>query len=260
MAYDEALRYLESWGFHEIIEAAQAGGALGVTEKLRTREPFKPEIVDLWRLHRFVLESKRTTILEFGTGWSTWVLADALSRLQKKHQDEVKDMRRNNPFEIHVVDGEAEFIEISRNRLPDALQEMVIFHQSPAQMGLFEGKICSFYDLLPTINPDFVYVDGPHQFSVQSEVNGWSSRHPDIMPMSGDILRIEHYLTPGTVVIFDGRAANARFFASNVQRNWIYRHHEEYDQHFFTLDEAPLGYLNKRQMDFYLADPFFPDK
>ena len=41
-------------------------------------KPFGPELLDLYRLHQIILKYKRTTILEFGVGWSTKVMANAL--------------------------------------------------------------------------------------------------------------------------------------------------------------------------------------
>ena len=32
------------------------------------------------------------------------------------------------------------------------------------------------------------------------------------MPMTSDILKIEHFLKPGTIIIVDGKASNSRFF------------------------------------------------
>lgn len=248
---DEAAEYLRNNNLELIIEAAEEGAELGVNEKLETRDPFKPNLLDLCRLHRLVIENKRTTVLEFGTGWSTLVLADALWKLKSIYSDDVKDLRRNNLFELHVVDDEAEFISIAASRLPDHLREITNFSEKSAVMGTFNGRICTYYELIPHVSPDFIYVDGPNQFSIKSDVSGWSTRHKDMMPMSGDLLRVEHYLTPGTILVFDGRAANARFFKCNVQRDWDYQYDADYDQHIFLLNEAPLGKYNKRQLDFY---------
>ena len=41
-------------------------------------KPFGPELLDLYRLHQIILKYKRTTVLEFGVGWSTKVMANAL--------------------------------------------------------------------------------------------------------------------------------------------------------------------------------------
>ena len=210
-------------------------------------------MIDLCRLHRFVIENKRTTILEFGTGWSTWVLADALSKLKSKCSDDIRELRRNNPFELHVVDDEAEFLHIAESRIPEQLKDIVTFYEKAAIMGTFNDRICTFYESLPHLSPDLIYVDGPNQFNVKGDISGWSTRHKDMMPMTGDLLRIEHFLTPGTIVVFDGRAANARFVLANLQRRWEYKYDDEYDQHVFVLNEEPLGKYNQRQLDFYLS-------
>lgn len=44
---------------------------------------YGPEIEDLYRLYNLVFLNKRTTVLEFGTGWSSLVLARALRDLKK---------------------------------------------------------------------------------------------------------------------------------------------------------------------------------
>jgi hypothetical protein len=62
---------------------------------------------------------------------------------------------------------------------------------------------------------------------------------------------------PGTLIVVDGRTANARFLKSNLQRDWTYYHSEAFDQHFFELTERPLGIYNKRQIDFCLGKEFY---
>ena len=250
---EEAENYLLSHNFEDIVIESEGSGTLGINAKLETRDPYKPDLVDLCRLHRFIIENKRTTILEFGTGWSTWILADALSKLKLKYLDEVSSLRRNNPFELHVVDDEPEYLKISAKRIPNQLKSIATFHQKSVTMGTFNDRICTYYESIPLISPDFIYIDGPDQFNVRSDVSGWSTRHKDMMPMCGDLLRIEHYLTPGTMIVFDGRAANARFFNSNMQRDWDYQYDSHHDQHIFVLHEAPLGKFNKQQLNWYTS-------
>lgn len=223
---------------------------LGVNDMV-TENPYKPELEDLYRLHRFVIDSRRTTILEFGVGWSTLVFANALDYNAKIYSNEIRNLRRNNPFEVHSVDNEPRFIDIARDRLPDRLKKHAFLYHSNVEMAEFNGRICTRYQTLPLVNPDFIYLDGPDQFNVNGEVGGWSTRHKDMMPMSCDILRIEHFLTPGTLIVVDGRTANARFLRTNLQRQWEYNYDREYDQHLFLLSEPPLGKYNRRQLEFY---------
>jgi len=77
------------------------------------------------------------------------------------------------------------------------------------------------------------------------------------MPMAADILVFEHFLTPGTLIVTDGRTANARFLRANLQRDWVYHHDASADQHYFELLEVPLGVYNKRHLDFALGPAYF---
>jgi hypothetical protein len=72
--------------------------------------------------------------------------------------------------------------------------------------------------------------------------------------MSCDILKIEHFLLPGTMIIVDGRTANARFLKANFQRTWSHNHDIANDIHTFEMVEEPLGSLNDRQIKFSLGE------
>jgi len=52
----------------------------------------------LYNLYQYILINKRTTILEFGSGWSTLIFGLALNELSNKFSNEVKQLRRNNPL------------------------------------------------------------------------------------------------------------------------------------------------------------------
>ena len=77
------------------------------------------------------------------------------------------------------------------------------------------------------------------------------------MPMAADILSFEHFLQPGTLIIVDGRTANARFLKCNLQRNWAYFYSPEWDQNFFELQEDPLGIYNKTMLEHCLGEAYF---
>jgi hypothetical protein len=117
-------------------------------------------------------------------------------------------------------------------------------------MSKFNDRICTLYDIIPNVCPDIIYVDGPDQFNVNGSINGISTNKIDRLPMAADVLLLEPFLLPGTLIIFDGRTANARFVKNNLQRKWDYIHIDEADIHIFELIEEPLGALNKVQMEF----------
>ena len=118
-------------------------------------------------------------------------------------------------------------------------------------MTLFKGVISTEYKKLPICSPDFIYLDGPDQFKIKGNVNGINLNHNDMMPIACDLIKIEYLLTPGTMIVVDGRTANARFLKDHFRRKWYYRYYEKYDQHIFYLNEKPLGKFNKNQLEFY---------
>lgn len=218
-------------------------------------EAFEAEIDDLCRLHWLIISRKITTVLEFGVGKSTIIFNDSLKKNQFTHQDFVKNnLRKTNLFECHSIDNFEEWINQMKSNYN---LDNVIYHKSDLLMGTFADRVCTYYDPLPNICPDFIYLDGPDQFSPKNNIRGISTCHSERVPMSADLLALEHFLLPGTLIVVDGRTANARFLKSNFQRNWIYCHDEIADQHFFELSEKPLGVYNQRQLNYCLGKNFF---
>jgi hypothetical protein len=98
-----------------------------------------------------------------------------------------------------------------------------------------------------------VYLDGPSVLATSGTVNGIGMNHGDRVPMSCDLLKVEHFLLPGTLILVDGRTANVRFLRSNFQRNWRLIVDPEGDFSMFELAEAPLGPFNRRQIEMCLG-------
>ena len=226
--------------------------------QMRQDEPAMPELDDLYNLYQYILINKRTTVLEFGSGWSTLIFSLVLRELRNKFSNEVKLLRRNNPFELFVIENEKKYLNITRNRIQKFNKYLKIndpikinYHLTDVEMSTFNDRICTQYKKLPLCNPDFIYLDGPSQFNVKKDINGINTRHKDMMPMVSDILKFEHFYTPGTIIVCDGRAANAKFLRDNFQRNWKYLSDKKSDQHIFYLDDPILGKYNELQIKFY---------
>jgi len=71
--------------------------------------------------------------------------------------------------------------------------------------------------------------------------------------MACNILRMEQFLLPGTLIVVDGRTANTRFLKANFQREWRHEHDVDGDVHYFELAEHPLGKLNRLQLEYCLG-------
>lgn len=221
--------------------------------QLIEKEPYKPDLKDLYRLYHFVYLNKRTTVLEFGSGWSSLIISLALNDLKREFHKEVMKLRRNNPFEIFIVENEKKYLNTTKKKF-STLKNLNItkhFFFSKVRMTLFENRFATEYLNLPLCNPDFIYLDGPDQFNIKNKINNFNIGHKDMMPMVCDILKIEYFLTPGTIILSDGRSANCKFLLDHFKRNWIHKHDLTNDQHIFYLNDPCLGKFNKLQLDFY---------
>lgn len=221
--------------------------------------PFSTEYDDLIRLHFLIISRNVSTVLEFGIGKSTAIIDHALNINKQQHYDYMKaNLRRTNLFECYSIDNNQDWIKVAQKNYPNL--EHVTFHYSSLETSTFNDRICTFYSELPNICPDLIYLDGPDQFSAKGDVRGISTRHPDRLPMSGDLLAFENFLLPGTLIVIDGRTANAVFLRNNFQRKWDYFYSEAFDQHFFELKEKPLGPYNKKQIEYCLGKEWISHK
>jgi len=219
-------------------------------ETLQLSEPmenvYKPNLFDLASLYTLVTSEKIVSCLEFGSGWSTLVLAAALDENQKTYGEDF-GIRHPNPFRLQTIDCSEKFLELSMSRLEKYnLSNLVSPVLSKAKMGSFRGLACHFFDNHPPFTADLIYLDGPDPDQVEGHSNGFSVAFGDEnrkygLPMSADILTMEYFFWPGSIIVVDGRGANAEFLRRNLTRNWDYVYSKFLDQHFFLLREAPWG-------------------
>lgn len=219
----------------------------------KSKKNLNPNYLDLYAIFQIIIKNRRTTILEFGSGCSTLVIAEALDALKKKFSSKIKKIRRENPFELFYIENEKKYLEFTKNNLrKDNRKIKVNSFFSDVVMTKYNGHFATEYKNLPICNPDLIYLDGPGPSKVKKQINNFTiSKNKDLCPMSCDILKFEFFLLPGTIIIVDGRAQNARFLKSNFKRKWLYKYNEYYDQHYFYLKEKYLGPINKKQMKFY---------
>lgn len=252
---EPALDYARREGLVELVgDSAKSAAGIYKTVDPSNLDPYGPEWDDLVRLHKLARRRRVLNVLEFGCGHSSLVFSDALFKNRLEYGDFVRsNLRRSDPFRLDVVDDMKNFLENTARRIPDNLRNIARFHHSPVEMTEFDGRICTRYLTLPNVCPDLIYLDGPSQHSVLGDISGITTASPDRVPMASDILRIEHFLLPGTLIVVDGRTANARFLATNFQRSWTYSEDLEADVHYLELTEEPLGPYNRRQLEFCLA-------
>ncbi len=208
--------------------------------------PFPPEKEDLIRLHKLIRTRKPFTVLEFGVGYSTAIIADALA---KNQQDWLKlkkrpETRNRYLFKLFSIDASKHWINYTETRLPKSLKKIVTFHHSGVSIGQFRDQVCHYYDKLPDIVPDFVYLDAPDTHQVRGNIHGLSFQCNERTVMAADLLLMESTLLPGTFILVDGRTNNARFLARNFQRQYRVKWDQKNDVTIFELMEKKLGKYN----------------
>ena len=212
--------------------------------------PIPPQWGDLARLHWICLSREIVSVVEFGSGQSTAVLAHALELNETVLSEWVaKNRRHPKPFTLTTVDESASWLEVALSRVPERLMERVCAVSAPVRVGLFGGRVCSFYENVPDLVADLVYIDGPSQYGYRDPERLFDFGKPHLMPMSGDILPVEHFFEPGAIVVLDGRTSNARFLQANLQRSWRYKFLRDGEAHVFELQEESLGPVNSNRLD-----------
>ena len=212
---------------------------------------------DLARLHFLTLKRKSVVILEFGSGVSTFIFAHALSILQKEHLHEAREIfRQDELFVVHSIEEDEKWLDVTRRHIPEELKAHCRLHHSPVSLIQRNGLFSTVYNFVPNVCPTMIYLDGPSQYATNERIRGFGISSKDRMPMSADLLYLEHFLLPGSLIVVDGRTANARFLKCNFQRNWKYEHDITSDIHLFEMQEDPLGSLNAKQIDFLLPEGF----
>jgi Methyltransferase domain len=178
-------------GQRDRLRLRSAGALAPLREFLHTRprDAIPPDYSDLWFLYREVRRRRPTTVLEFGSGCSTVVLAFAL------HQ--------NGDGHLWSLDAEAAWAEATTVALPEAVRPLVTVVYAPVREDDRDVRGWS-YSNIPDVDPDFVYLDGP-------------ALTPD-RKVAFDVLDLQSRLKPDCVVVVDGRRANVRYLEARLTR------------------------------------------
>ena len=245
----------KSLGLDDLVKMSKEGPNL--SSHLKSSTPFKPDLVDLFRLYQYISLNKRTTILEFGSGWSSLVFVAALNEQKKKYSVSAKKLRRDNLFELFILENEKKYLNITKKNIQKFIKKnnikdiKVNYVLSKVKMLNYNGNFATEYENLPNCNPDFIYLDGPGQFNIQGKVNNFTISHNDMMPMSCDLLKLEFFLIPGTILIVDGRGANSNYLKHEFKRKWTYKNDKLNDQNIFYLKDQSFGKINNSLLNYY---------
>jgi len=169
-------------------------GALGpLQEFMRSRpdDALPPDYADLWFLYRTARKRSATTLLEFGSGCSTVVLAVAA--------------QQNGSGHLWTLETEEKWSRANEAALPASLKPFVTVVTAPAVED--DRDIGGWrHSNIPDIDPDFLYLDGP---ALTSE-----------RPVAFDPLDLEARFKPGFVMVVDGRRINSLYLRDRLERSY----------------------------------------
>jgi len=206
------------------------------------QDALKPIPEDLDRIYTIIRNGPNIrTALEFGAGYSTFVIAKALQEnaidFQKrvdageKINEDTVTIKTHFGFRCYTVEQDRAWLRKIRDARPEDMDNVSLF-SSDCYAGTFNGQLCSYYDNLPNIIPDFIYLDAPDSYYTAGKVNGLSFNSclstVERDAMSADILLMEPSLFPGAVILVDGRMLNTTFLINNLKRNWTNLTGEDY--------------------------------
>lgn len=198
----------------------------GVTALLQSGDATEipPVSFDLYNLHKLVTERQPKTILEFGVGFSTLVLAHAVG--ENGH--------------VWSVDASEHWIENTRRKIPEGLAGRVSLIHSPCRAQALGGALCHAYDRLPNIIPDMIYLDAPNPEHIEGSVQGLTFHGEEVgkRPICAmDPLRYESTLSVKRrpFMVVDGRWDNCDFLRARLTRNWRIRQSQTHKITLFEL-------------------------
>jgi hypothetical protein len=187
-----------------------------------SKENFNPDFADLQFLYKLIIKKKISTILEFGAGYSTIVMAAAL-KLNSNYKKTNK---------IFTIETEKKWIDILKKKLRKYKNSKII--HSKCQTQLVGMSLCHIYKDLPNITPDLIYLDGPDPDTVKSKIFNLNYQKTNT-PISADILLYEYRLKPGAIIIVDGRPNNVIFLKNNLKRTYKFQFQKLYNRSIFEL-------------------------
>ena len=110
----------------------------------KIKKKLSPNIQQLYFVFNLITIFRRVTVLEFGVGWSTIAISNALLENKKKYYSKIKNLRFNDPFRLFSVDNYKKFIRQTKNKLNKQQTNVTSFCFSRVKTVEFEKRICNY--------------------------------------------------------------------------------------------------------------------
>jgi hypothetical protein len=162
-------------------------------QRLRPGDAFTGDPGDWWFLYKKIRERHPKLVLEFGSGSSTVVQAQAL-------------LDNRDGGRLISIDASPLWAASTQSCMPEHLKSIVEVIHGPLVEVEEYGVKGWRHQNVPRIAPNFVYLDGPELTSERQ--------------VAVDLLDMEDSFPPGFFLVIDDRKANTRFLREHFRRRY----------------------------------------
>lgn len=170
----------------------------------RPESAIPPVWPDLWFLYRKVRIRKPKVVLEFGSGCSTIILAQAL-----RDNMDVCQVKGGHLFSI---DASEYWAEVTRLSMPSHLRDICTILYSPLLEVEYHGVPGFKHAGVPDVVPNFLYLDGPALTPGRQ--------------VAVDVLDMEGKLPADFYMVVDGREIQCQFLAGHLRGQYRIKHNK----------------------------------
>ncbi len=156
---------------------------------------------DLIFLYKAVRKRKPEVVLEFGSGWSTYVIGSALA---------ANAMQGVGGF-LFSIDHVEEWANVTSDTMPSNLLKYVNVLYSPINEKEYDGVKGWVYSKVPDIIPNMVFLDGPCLTEERCAAL--------------DLLYMEDRFPEDFYLIIDKRHRNAAILKEKFKNKYLYKEH-----------------------------------
>lgn len=164
---------------------------------------------DFVKSYNLVWQRKPFQILEFGSGFSTAIMAYALKQNWNEYNENTVSKqikKRYSQPQMVSIESSEKWLNNTKGKIAKtSLTDFSGIVVSKVRINLYQGQLCHFYEKLPDVVPDFVYLDGSDPKTVEGDITGLSFQKPKRTVISGDMIKYESTSLPGFFMIIDGR-------------------------------------------------------
>lgn len=198
-----------------------------------------PQYFDLKILVDEINKAKPKNVIEYGSGWSTYVISETLKRI-------------GGDWQLISIELDNSWRDISEARIDAGLESRVSIRTAKSEVWIYGsepftskglwyrsrkggkrqfGIAAIVFPEMHEMVPDFVYLDGP----ASDQVNGFRETHTDMpfKPLVADPLFFKGAFT----LVVDSRRANCAFLAANFNR--VFKAKIFQQNHFTVFNVMP---------------------